>query len=207
MLTINNIKVRDFLMKNFTKIKLISLAFLFGASLLLLNNCRGGDNRGSQQEAEAKPKDTGDSTAPQKPCEQKSVAELMEHCSLTPEWLKTAQTSEAVISILSNGYLKWHKGIWENGTWEKGTWHKGIWKNGIWQDGVWKNGIWHKGVWEQGTWLNGTWKIGFWHNGIWHQGTWENGFWKNGTWNRGFWKGGSWKGQLKGSDFNPAKLN
>lgn len=166
-------------MKNFTTIKVISLIFLCGAFLLLLNNCEGGENNnnenpetgGDSSSTEGTNGDTPDSSENTGTiCDRLSIAKLKESCGKTPDWLKAAQTSGEVVSVNPTvGSVTWHEG----------TWHNGTWKGWTWENGIWENGTWKSGRWENGTWENGTWKSGNWKGGTWESGTWEGGF-RNG---------------------------
>lgn len=180
-------------------IKMISVTFLFGSFLFILNNCGGTDSGGSPQ--------------PVNTCSNQLIAHLKSYCDRTPDWLAEAETSKAEVTIQPDGVVIWHNGEWLNGAWEEGVWqdgiwHSGTWKKGFWYKGTWKNGHWkgaaHEAVWINGTWENGTWQLGIWEGGTWKKGTWMNGVWKRGTWENGTWKKGLWKGQHKGPEFDPA---
>ena len=82
-------------------------------------------------------------------CIRKTIAELNRNCSKIPVWLKTAKTSNAVVSIKD---LIGKNEVWAKDyvTWEGGTWEDGLWKNGKWLSGIWQSGTWKKGLWKTG---------------------------------------------------------
>ena len=88
--------------------------------MFFLNSCGNNDKKNPQKPA--------DSTTSKDPCYQDLIAHLQSHCNRTPDWLARANTSMAIVTILSDGTVIWHEGIWNNGTWEDGTWEDGTWK-------------------------------------------------------------------------------
>lgn len=42
-----------------------------------------------------------------------------------PQWLRDADTLDAVVEITKTGRVIWHDGIWYGGSWHGGSWHDG----------------------------------------------------------------------------------
>jgi len=133
-----------------------------------------------------------------------------------PQWLRDAETENAIVTIEEGGRVIWYSGVWHGGAWHGGDWYSGVWLDGAWHGGAWHDGVWHDGVWRDGVWHGGDWHIGDWHDGDWrggdwysgdwHDGVWHGGDWYSGAWHDGVWHGGVWRGGVwHGGDDNPTR--
>ena len=99
-----------------------------------------------------------------------------------PQWLRDADTRNALVEVTSSGRVTWLDGVWLDGVWRDGEWCNGEWLDGEWLDGVWLDGVWLDGVWRGGVWRDGAWRGGVWHGGEWCGGVWHGGVWHGGEW-------------------------